>query len=480
MNCRSCGAYAPDNGIFCPRCGKRLEKPAEAEPEVAATAAVGEEQGAAVTEEPAEVVSPAGGQPAEAPVAEDSEGNQPAEAPEPDQPAASSVSGQPVESGDASERFVPEPPAGWVCGTPALMEEEARKRAQEQRAGAAQPQQPGVGECPQPQQPGAGQPQPVYEVPVDQVQGTWQAGGATDFGAAGSPAGAAGAAAGAGSSYGAPGASQQAASGWQSAQGGASWPPVYQQGCVAAAVEDIKGQPGLAKKVALLGLIECVPILNFVVAGYALNWAREVPFGAKTSLPQKIVNGQNFEIGFYAFLVALVVGLVGGLASSLLGLIPILGWVAAVAISLGASLFQYLMEMRLGIMQQLAEGFKITMMWNVMKRNWTGLLCAALVPGLVAAGVICAVSLVFSLLVAAVSVPLGLAESAAGIGLFGGLLAIVIVLLCLVLIVACGVCIAAAEVVTVRAVAHWVARYAPEWATDAYNAANQYQGYQTY
>ena len=66
----------------------------------------------------------------------------------------------------------------------------------------------------------------------------------------------------------------------------------------------------------------CVLILNFVVAGYLLFWSREVPFGGRSLLPQKIVTGKNFEYGFYAFVLTLVVGLVGGIIGGIFGWIP--------------------------------------------------------------------------------------------------------------------------------------------------------------
>ena len=73
--------------------------------------------------------------------------------------------------------------------------------------------------------------------------------------------------------------------------------PVYAKGCLSAAWEDIKTTPGYVGKLVVLGLIMCVPILNFVVAGYLLHWAREVPFGGRTPMPPKYVTGKNFEYG---------------------------------------------------------------------------------------------------------------------------------------------------------------------------------------
>lgn len=256
--------------------------------------------------------------------------------------------------------------------------------------------------------------------------------------------------------------------------------PVYAQGCVAAAINDVKGDPSLMRNSLLLGLISCVPILNFVVEGYAVNWAREIPFGGRTQMPRKIVTGRNFEIGFYLFLIALVVGLVAGVASSILAVVPILGWLAGLAVSLGASMFQGLMQMRVGLSQQLGEGFKVSAVWNVLKRNWTGLLCATLIPSLVAAGVVCVAVLIGTLLMTVAAVPASYLAVAGGSVIGAGLGAVAVIvasLVCVVLVLACAVCLAVAALVTMRAVAHWVARYAPEWASAVQWSAPQNQQY---
>ena len=252
---------------------------------------------------------------------------------------------------------------------------------------------------------------------------------------------------------------------------GAQAQPVYAKGCVAAAVADVKGDPLLTKNMLLMGLIECVPILNFVVYGYALNWAREIPRGGRTGMSAKIINGQNFEIGFYAFVISLVIGLIVGLASTLLAFIPILGAIVVLAISLGASMFQFLLQMRMGMAQQLGEGFKVQAAWNVMRRNWTGLLCAVFVPSLVATGIILAVSLVAMLIIAGASVPMILAEASMAMGVAAVGYGLVVALICLAIIFACGVCVAAVTTVSFRAVGHWVARYAPEWVAETQQPA---------
>lgn len=258
-------------------------------------------------------------------------------------------------------------------------------------------------------------------------------------------------------------------------QAGFQAQPVYAKGCVASAVDDIKSQPGMMKKMAFLGLVGCVPILNFTVTGYAINWSREVPFGAKTPLPQKVVTGQNFEMGFYAFLVALVCGLVAGFTSGILALIPILGWIAAFVVAFGVTLYQYLAYMRMGMLQELGEGFKIQLIWNVMQRDWKTLLCAALIPSLVAGLIISIAATVLSLFAAGTGAATALMmDGGMAGGIMAGALGIVTVFLFLLVYVVALAATAIAIMVTMRALGHWIARYAPEWTNDAW-AASRYQ-----
>ncbi len=258
-------------------------------------------------------------------------------------------------------------------------------------------------------------------------------------------------------------------------QGGFQSQPVYAKGCVSAALDDIKGQQGVGKKMAFLGLLGCVPILNFVVTGYAINWSREVPFGARTPMPKKVVNGQNFETGFYGFLISLVVGLAVGLAAGLLALVPLLGWIAAIVLAFGASMYQYLAYMRMGMLQQLGEGFKIQLIWRVMQRDWKSLLCAAVVPSLLAGLIASAAVVVVSLLVAGTGAgaTLMIDGGSAG-GIVAGLLTLVSVLLVLLAYIIAFAATAVAIMVTMRAMGHWIARYAPEWTNEAW-AASRYQ-----
>lgn len=249
--------------------------------------------------------------------------------------------------------------------------------------------------------------------------------------------------------------------------------PTYAKGCLAAAWTDIKETPGYAGKLAVLGLIMCVPILNFVVLGYLLLWSREVPFGGKTPLPAQYVTGKHFEFGFYAFVIALVVGLVTGVAGWILGIIPVLGWIAYMAVALAGAVAVNLMQMRMVMGYTIGDGFAVKDLWNVAKRKPGELVLVTLVPGIVAGAAVSVLAII--LVTLAMLVGLGgamptLAASSyagstslsdvlavigliAGPALFAGLIAYIIG----------NMVETVASALTARGLGHWVARYAPEW-----------------
>lgn len=257
--------------------------------------------------------------------------------------------------------------------------------------------------------------------------------------------------------------------------------PVYAQGCIGAAWADIKATPGYIGKLLVLGLIMCVPILNFVVLGYLLHWSREVPFGGKTPMPAKYVTGKNFEFGFYAFVIGLVVGLVVGVAGMILGFVPVLGWIAYMALALAGSVAISLMEMRMIMGYTLGDGFNVKDIWQVARRNVGQLLLVTLVPGIVATAIVSVVGGIFVTL--ALMLGLGGAMpsimassyassvSAADVFSIVGLIAGPTLFAALLVYVAGMIVETAANALTVRGLGHWVARYAPEWTALAMPAA---------
>lgn len=304
---------------------------------------------------------------------------------------------------------------------------------------------------PEPAAAPASDPEPIYEVPGadPQPQPQPQAAPAPDQPFAGAPFAAAGA-----------GVQQPGAQ--ASAQPSAQ-KPAYAKGCVAAALDDVKATKGWLGKAFFLGLVACVPILNFVIAGYLFNWSREVPYGRKTPMPERVITGPNFEMGFYLTLIMLVFSLVGGVVAAAVELIPFVGMLLGLVVVYAVSAFSYLCQMRATMMQQLGEGFKILDAWNVLQRNWTSLLCAALVPALVATVILLVVSSVLALIITLVASG-AVVFAVGGMGVGSAVFIIIAVFVVFAIYVACCMATAGAELVTARALGHWVARYAPEWA----------------
>ncbi len=240
----------------------------------------------------------------------------------------------------------------------------------------------------------------------------------------------------------------------------------YQKGCLAAAWGDIMQTKGWFGKVLLLGLVGCVPILNFYVNGYAMRWSRELFLGKVASMPDRIFGNRMFINGFFAFIIGLLLSIVGGLCSALLGAVPIVGAICGVAIYLVIALFQYIAVLRTAIADRLGAAFDIAQIWRTCWRNLGALLCATIVPILIYTAVVFVI--VFALMVI---VGLPLIGTIAEIGVYGSssyaaallsLMGALIPVFLICYIVGCFLD-AFLTLLTTRATGHYVARYAQDW-----------------
>lgn len=266
--------------------------------------------------------------------------------------------------------------------------------------------------------------------------------------------------------------------------------PVYAQGCLSAGWADIKASPDYVKRLLVLGLIMCVPILNFVVAGYFLLWAREVPFGGRTPLPQKMVTGQTFEYGFYAFVLSIIGGVVGAVVSGIVGWIPLLGGIVGLAVTLAVSVVVMTMQMRMIMALNLGASFDMKNLWDMAKRKGGELVLITLVPSIVVGLIIGVLAMVILLPCVLLGVG-GAMPTVASLNattdpsfaqmmaLLGAMAGPLIFGTLIVYVVACiGEVVASA--LSYRALGHWVARYAPEWtALAAPNVPPTYPTYPT-
>ncbi len=238
----------------------------------------------------------------------------------------------------------------------------------------------------------------------------------------------------------------------------------YQKGCVSAAWSDYRHSKGWVGKTFLLSLINCIPILNFFVDGYILNWSQEVPYGGRTSLPKHYFTGSYFKIGFFFFVISLVFGIVVGIIGSIVTYIPILGLLIYFVLLFVEWMFLGLSGLRLAMSSRLGEGFSLGKLWNAFKRNWTDLFCA-IFPIFVAQMVIILLVVVFLLVYGGsiLLLAMGLAYDTDVSALWDPSYFYAAIPLLLILYYLCNVAITATALIAYRAVGHYVGRYANEW-----------------
>lgn len=169
----------------------------------------------------------------------------------------------------------------------------------------------------------------------------------------------------------------------------ASTQVVYQNGCVGAAWGDIRKSKGWFGKVALMGLVELIPILNWFNAGYAMRWGRDLFFGRIGEMPQSIFADRSFVNGAMCFLLQLVVGVVTWIVAWVitlaLGFIPLLGTLVSIAIAVIVSMFLNIMVMRVAIFDEVGVGFGISQVASVAKEHYGSLFAIWFLPGFITA-----------------------------------------------------------------------------------------------
>lgn len=250
---------------------------------------------------------------------------------------------------------------------------------------------------------------------------------------------------------------------------------LYRKGCLAAAWDDIVQTKGWFGKILLLGLVSCVPILNFFVTGYAMRWSRQLLLGRVEPMPQQIFGNRMFVNGFFAFVFMLVVSICLGICGVILEFIPILGAIAYFALALFASAFEYVAVMRIAVADRLGAGFDLAQVWQTCKRNFSALCCATIVPMLIIGAVTMVIAFALSLIIGlpllgglfeyANSITSSYYSDAQAFNLIMGVLAIMLPLFLVVYIVASFIS-AFQQVLIMRATGHYVARYAQDWKSE--------------
>lgn len=255
-------------------------------------------------------------------------------------------------------------------------------------------------------------------------------------------------------------------------------PPVSAGGCIGAAWRDVTSSEGWMGKACLLGIVNAVPILNWVVMGYILRWARQLSGGIHMPMPKGLFVDRAFTTGFFAAVVGALFWVVSWVVGFIVGWVPLIGSLAALVLGVLVSLFADAAIIRMAIVDRLGAAFDFGRIWRAYKRALGSLFCASLVPTIVAALVMMVLIVVFLMIAGAI-----IGSSAAVVSLYAphhaikelaGLPALFIasggigaVVLMVVLWVLCAMVLAVAQLVSYRAVGHWAARVSPDWGAEA-------------
>ena len=165
---------------------------------------------------------------------------------------------------------------------------------------------------------------------------------------------------------------------------------------------DIKHTPGWLGKMAKLALLNLIPIFGQIVTmGYLYGWARDIAWGVHQPLPDRIfANSENnplYKRGFFALVIAFVIGLLPGILSSmgevlagggLMGVsaggmhhsmmgVTLAGVVvelAAIVLSFAAYVFTPVGIVRMSIYNRLSAGLQLGRIWKMLRHDPHGAL----------------------------------------------------------------------------------------------------------
>lgn len=179
----------------------------------------------------------------------------------------------------------------------------------------------------------------------------------------------------------------------------------YDKGCCGAAWADIRGTKRWFGKLLILALIDFIPILNWVIQGYALRWSRQLLLGKVEPMPKRTFCKRAFANGAMYFLVSLIVGIVTAIFSVILGLIPFVGFVLGLILTIFINMIMNFCFIRMAIFDQLGEGFSINNGFDCLRRQFGKALCIEIMPKLVIGIIIMLVVGIFSFIFVIVNGP---------------------------------------------------------------------------
>lgn len=263
-------------------------------------------------------------------------------------------------------------------------------------------------------------------------------------------------------------------------------PAAAQRGCLGAAFHDIVSSPGWVKRVLLLMVMKCVPILSFYASGYNVQWGARAARGDNAPLPKGVFDRKTFLTGLFMALLTTLLN-IANVWMLALNFIPFIGFILVFVINLFAGALYSLAVMRMALYKALGQAFELSEIFRAYKKRIGSLLAAACVPAIIVNVVFVLVLVLILVIIAAVSFAGSSTTygypSYGGYGMYGGLGAMSMlsydpVGAVLGIISSLGVMFfvigalffffnGLAEIWSMRAVGLWVARFAPEWAEEA-------------
>ena len=226
--------------------------------------------------------------------------------------------------------------------------------------------------------------------------------------------------------------------------------------------------PAWIGKAIVLGILLCIPIVNFIALGYALQWGRRGAFGPNRPMTWSLLGDQAFLMGFFVF----IVNLIWTFIQTLFLNIPIVGFLIMFCLSP----FVYLCIIRMGVHGRFSDAFAFGDAWprfighfaELLLIVWLPMIVAELVGQLSSWYTMGALGLTNEMLVAIATGAVDAQAFVANLQIAPttGLAMMLLALLY-------SVVTAVAQLVMYRALGYWVARYAPEWVHDAYMMGTQ-------
>ena len=247
-------------------------------------------------------------------------------------------------------------------------------------------------------------------------------------------------------------------------------------GYLKRAWSELTSVTGWWQPIAILTLVAAIPVVGLlIVCGYMLDWAREAAWGMDRPLRRKADHiGRWLKWGFFASIIVFVWGIVPDIAQWLLGWIPVLGWIIALACFVASIVFSVLSmvgAVNMSIYDRFKAGFQVKRIFGMAKRDVDGLLrcfgigLLSLIPVFLAFIIVLGPLLASlgiygvsssTMLDSAVNVHSDAVSALAGIGIFTswGVFAIIVLFVAGFFVIVC-------MALEYRAFGYWVAQFEP-------------------